>query len=297
MFSYRIAVLSDVHASLTALDAVLRALDAFAPLDAILVAGDLTYGPSQSATVARLREYNVNAVRGNGDVDLLNFVDGKMPAYMESLDQFALIRWSRANTTVETLDYLRQLPEQLVFSLPGADSIRMVHGSTQDVNESLSPEKNPDALDREMSTIKEPVLVFGHTHQPLKKITNGKLALNPGAVSMAIGIPMTAYFAILEWSENTAFWQAKHCHIPYPPESYKQEFVTSGLLDVVPLGPLLLATSETGKSLGVDFMRYVLTMKKRAGCGDLPYIPDEIWSQAQKTFILERNHGSRDGEL
>jgi putative phosphoesterase len=284
MTSYRLAVLSDIHANLTALDTVLSVLDRFAPLDAILVAGDFTYGPSQPETLARLVERRVIAVRGNGDVDLLNFADGKSPAYMQTLQQFTLIRWALANTTPDALDFLRKLPEQQVITFPGADPIRLVHGSPRDVNENLNPDENPALLNQVLATLSEPVLVFGHSHQPLKKEWGGRLALNPGAVSMAIGRPATAYFAILEWPDQGTGWQAELHSVPYDLESHRKEFVKSGLLAIGPLGPLLFATSQTGNNVGVDYMHYAFALAKEAGYGELPYVPDDIWEQAAKNY-------------
>jgi putative phosphoesterase len=281
---YRLAVLSDIHASITALDAVLGALETFLPLDAILIAGDFTYGPSQPATLARLSERQVIAVRGNGDLDLLNFAGGKSPAYMQTLKQFSLIRWSLANTTPEALDFLQNLPEQRVIALPGAAPIRLVHGSPRDINETLSTEKNPGRLEHVLTDVPEPVLVFGHTHQALIYLRNRKLALNPGAVSMALGKPATAHFAILKWSEMADRWQAHLSHVSYDANALQQEFADSGLLHIGPLGRLLLATSLTGKSAGVDFMRNAFNLSAAAGYGGLPYIPDEFWERADEMF-------------
>jgi predicted phosphodiesterase len=148
------------------LEAVLKALDQFDPLNAILVAGDFTYGPSQPATLARLQERQLIAICGNGDVDLLNFADGKLPDYMQTLKQFSLIRWSLAKTTPGVLTFLRELPEQRVIKLPGADSIRLVHGSPEGFKENISSDENPALENKVLAEISEPVIVFGHTHQP-----------------------------------------------------------------------------------------------------------------------------------
>jgi len=284
MVAYRIAVLSDIHASLTALDVVLGAVEQFAPLDAILVAGDFTYGPNQPATITRMRESRVIAIRGNADIDLLNFADGKSPDFMYTLKQFSLIRWSLDNTTSESLDFLRDLPEQRVVTLPGVDPIRLVHGSPRDINESLDAEKHPTLLGEVLKALSEPILVFGHTHRPLIKTQDGRLALNPGAVSMAVGMPATAYFAILEWPVSADHWQAHLHHVSYNPQELMNEFADSSLLDISPLGQLILATSLTGKNVGLKYMQYALTLAKASGCGDLPYIPDALWEEAAKTY-------------
>ncbi len=285
MVRYRIALLSDIHATMTALDAVLRAIEQFAPLDAVVIAGDFTYGPGQPATLARLANYPVIAVCGNGDVELLDYADGKSPAYKNWLKQFSLIRWSLKNTDHDSLSYLRSLPEQRVIEMPGAASIRLVHGSPRRINEFLDPEKVPHLLEEVMNDLAEPVLVFGHTHRPLVQRRKKRLAVNPGAVSMAIGRPATAYYAILDWQEFNQCWEVHHFTAPYDADAVKKEFAESGLLDIPPLGPLLLDTCLTGKSVGVSYMRYAMKLAKEAGYRDLPYIPDDIWEQAAKTYF------------
>ena len=61
----RIAVLSDIHGNLPALEAVLAALQ---PYDAIWQLGDIVgYGPQPDEVVARLAEENATGVRGNHD--------------------------------------------------------------------------------------------------------------------------------------------------------------------------------------------------------------------------------------
>lgn len=284
MPAYRVAVLSDIHACLTPLNTVLDAVEQFSPLDAVLVAGDFTYGPNQPATITRLCERGVLAVRGNGDVDLLNFADGKSPVYQQTARQFSLIRWSCANTTVDSLNFLRSLPEQRTLILPGADPIRLVHGSPRDVSEFLDPERVPGRLDEVLRTLPEAVLVFGHTHKALLHTQNGRLAVNPGAVSMAIGLPATAYFAILEWSDALNRWQAQLYHVPYDPDLLIKEFSDSGLLDVSPLGPLLLDSALTGKNAASQYMQRVIELAKASGCGESPYIPDAVWEHAAKMF-------------
>jgi len=227
----------------------------------------------------------VIAIPGNGDVDLLNFAGGGSPDYLHTLKQFSLIRWALANTNSETLDFLRDLPQQRVVTLPGASPIRLVHGSPRDIYESLDVEEHPGMLDEVLESLSEPVLVFGHTHRPVIKNQNGRLAINPGAVSMAIGIPAAAYFAILEWPASADHWSAHLHHVCYNPEALMKEFEDSGLLDINPLGRVLLATSLTGMNAGGGFMQHALGLAKASGCGGLPYIPDDLWEQAAKTYI------------
>jgi hypothetical protein len=101
---------------------------------------------------------------------------------------------------------------------------------------------------------------------------------------MAVGFPATAYFAILEWSDLTTCWQADLHHVSYDPEALRKEVVNSGLLEISPLGQLLMDTSLTGKNVGANFMRYAFALAKEACYAELPYVPDDVWDQAAATY-------------
>lgn len=100
---------------------------------------------------------------------------------------------------------------------------------------------------------------------------------------MAVGQPTTAHFSILEWSDSSQHWKAHLHQTPYESSKLIREFSESGLLDVHPFGRLLLDAALTGKDVAGPYMLRIKEMANASGCGDLPYIPDAIWEQAQKT--------------
>ena len=72
----RLAVLSDIHSNLAALDAVLADLDALPPVDELWVCGDIVgYGPQPNEVIERLRERGARAVMGNHDGAAIGLVD------------------------------------------------------------------------------------------------------------------------------------------------------------------------------------------------------------------------------
>lgn len=114
----RVALLSDIHSNLEALDAVLAALP---PVDRILVLGDIVgYGPDPNGVITRLRASGARAVRGNHDQAMLA---------PETLDWFnphaaAAARWTRSVLTQQSLRFLAGLP-----SHGRVGRHRAVHGS------------------------------------------------------------------------------------------------------------------------------------------------------------------------
>ena len=152
----KIAVLSDVHANLAALQAVLADIDAVAPDAAIWHTGDVVgYNAEPNEVVALLRERGAAGVMGNHDAAVL----GELPVDWFNAAAAAAVRWTATHLTPENATWLHALPK---ISEMGAATL--VHGSPREplgeyVFDAESARENLLAL----ST---PVLFHGHTHVP-----------------------------------------------------------------------------------------------------------------------------------
>ncbi len=103
----RIAIVSDVHANLVALEAVLRHAEAPGPIDGVWCLGDTVgYGPQPSECVARLREAAV-AVAGNHD----RAATGMMGVEEFNADAATAALWTRDRLSDDATAYLDSLPE------------------------------------------------------------------------------------------------------------------------------------------------------------------------------------------
>src|SRR5688500_3532760 len=117
----RIAVLSDIHANLPALDAVLA--DAGA-VDAIWHLGDVVgYGPDPDGVVERLRSIGAEGVRGNHDAAACggSEIDWFNPEARRAME------WTRAAIAPATVDWLTALPERRTV-----EGVDLVHGSPRE---------------------------------------------------------------------------------------------------------------------------------------------------------------------
>jgi len=114
----RIAVLSDIHANLPALEAVLAALG---PVDAVWHLGDVVgYGPHPDEVVARLRELGAVGVRGNHDAATQ---DLGMAEWFNA-DARRAIEWTAGRISPETRAWLAGLPERAELG-----EMTLVHGA------------------------------------------------------------------------------------------------------------------------------------------------------------------------
>jgi putative phosphoesterase len=287
----RLAVMSDVHGNLPALEAVLEDLQQY-ELDGVIVAGDFVGGPHPVETTRLLLALDGWMIRGNSDSRLVAHAAGSAPAAEYVCLQFALARWANAHVDRETLDFLRSLPEQRVVNIPGAPAIRVVHGSPRDPSESIFPDRDLSTLDLALSQVGESVLICGHTHIPWSLERNGRLALNPGAVAGPLNGEVGAQYALLTWQEDR--WQVEHRTVPYALERIRADFCKSGLLEEGgALARAFLLSIETGENVADDFLAYAYGLTTEGELGENHFVPDDVWEQAAVTFDWDsyEDHG------
>jgi predicted phosphodiesterase len=153
----RYLILSDIHANLEALDAVLAAAEG--QWDQALFLGDLVgYGAEPNAVIDRLRALNpVAVIRGNHDKASCGLDDG------ENFNQVARFAaaWTMQQLTPANRQYIRDLP--LGPSIID-DRVEICHGAPFDEDHYIF-----DAVDaqRAFATARRPVCIFGHTHLPV----------------------------------------------------------------------------------------------------------------------------------
>jgi putative phosphoesterase len=283
----RLAVLSDIHGNLPALEAVLADVQQ-AGVDGVILAGDYTGGPRPAETIRLLRSLEGWAIRGNGDTSLVRYRRGDAPAAWYSHHQFAIIRWAHERLDGETHAFLASLPEQRTVEVDGAAPILVVHGSLRSDKEGLLPDHKPEAIDLALSSIDEPVLVCGHTHRPWQWEWNGRLALSPGAVCGPLDGYIGAQYALLAW--NGRRWEVEHKALPYDLARLRADFVESGLLDGGgALARALLLCLVTGQNVWSEFLTYARDLAAQAGLGSDGIVPDPIWERAEVSFDWERS--------
>ncbi len=159
----RIAVLSDIHANRTALEAVLA--DAGA-VDGVWQLGDIVgYGPEPDAVVERLREVGAIGVRGNHDAAAC----GGSEIEWFNPEARRAMEWTRAAISSATVAWLSALPERRT---EGAGDL--VHGSHR---EPLWEYVTSRAIARASLDLLETgtrIGLHGHTHMPVAFVEDGE---------------------------------------------------------------------------------------------------------------------------
>jgi predicted phosphodiesterase len=188
----RVAVLNDIHGNLPALDAVLAAVDR-ARVDAIVVGGDLAWGPMPSETLDRLVALDDRAsfVMGNADRDVVEAFDGTASEH-DPVSSYCAGRISRAQR-----DFLAGLAPTVVLDVDGLGETLFCHGSPSSDTERITT-ATPDArLRRILEGVGESVVVCGHTHRQFDRRIDTWRVVNAGAVGLPYEGRAAAFWAVL----------------------------------------------------------------------------------------------------
>ena len=178
----KIAVISDIHSNIYALDSVLADIET-KDVDMIVCTGDLVgYGTRPNEVIQTLKKNKILTIMGNYDdaIGNLKIVCGcDYPDPKDAEKAGLSMHFTGQTTKVENKEYLRNLPKELIFNFD-KKTIRFVHGSTRLINEYLK--ENSKEADEVMSELVEDILVCGHTHIPYAKYYGEKLLVNAGSV-------------------------------------------------------------------------------------------------------------------
>lgn len=188
----RYALISDIHANLPALRAVLEDIERRG-VDAIYHLGDLTgYAPWPNETVALLRERGIHGVAGNYDstvaTDYRHCGCKSENPRQEELSHLSY-GWTRSHVSAETKRYLASLPFRIDIRPLGGHlsgpTLRLVHGS-QTLNTVYVTEDRADSFLEKMAAglgaSAGDVICFGHTHIPWHRVVSGMHFVNTGSV-------------------------------------------------------------------------------------------------------------------
>lgn len=225
----KIAVISDIHSNIAALEAVWKDIQE-RKVDAVLCCGDLVgYAPFPNEVIGFIREKQIPCVMGNYD-DAIGYArlicgcDFK-DARAQELGERS-IAWTRQHVTEENKEFLRNLPRKIQFN-NGSCRIKIVHGSPRRLNEYLHDDTSDEYLQELLDESQADVLICGHTHIPYhKKPAAGKHVINAGSVGKPKHGDPQAVYALVEIGKEV---KVEFRKVPYDFESVAGAIEASGL--------------------------------------------------------------------
>lgn len=205
----RILVISDIHANLTALDAVLSDAGEF---DAAWCLGDLVgYGPDPNECVTKVRTLpNLRCIIGNHDAAALDQIDTKT----FNLEARQALEWTQKTLTESSILFLNSLQQKIEIN-----NVTLTHGSPRHPVWEYLMDSQTAALN--FDYFSTPYCFVGHTHLPVvytrkekklvvyKPTPNNKITLsprtiiNPGSVGQPRDHDPRAAYVIYDPEENT----------------------------------------------------------------------------------------------
>ena len=214
----RIAVLSDIHGNLPALEAVLEALE---PFEAVWQLGDaIGYGPDPEGVGRRLRQIGARGVCGNHEAAVL----GRIDTSWFNEDARVAVEWTAEQLSPDARAWLAALPTTHV-----EPPFTLVHGSPRDpIWEYVTSTRSARAA---LDVLTTPYCLLGHTHDPLVfREVDGQLEtlvpadgsvlhldgrralINPGSVGQPRDGDPRASAMLLDTDAATATWH----RVSYP---------------------------------------------------------------------------------
>ncbi|MFB9238525.1 metallophosphoesterase family protein [Plantactinospora siamensis] len=187
-----VAVLSDIHGSLPALEAVLAEPDV-AAADAIVLTGDIASGPQPVEVLDLLVGLGERAhwVNGNGERELVEARAGREPEYPES-------RWAATQLRADQVALLAALPPTVTLPVRGLGPVLFCHATPRDDEEMVLVDSRLERWTEVLAGVPDEVrtVVCGHTHMPFVRLVDRRLIVNPGSIGMPYG-PAGAPWALL----------------------------------------------------------------------------------------------------
>ena len=233
----RIAVISDIHANLHALEAVLAAIDADR-VDQIWCLGDLVgYGPRPNECVALVRERASLCLAGNHDLAVL----GRLELEFFADEAGAAAAWTRTVLGADAATYLGSLEPSA-----SVEGVTLAHGSPRDpIWEYVLTHAAADAA---FAVSREPLILVGHSHVALAlasagsgvaggkappgteiELAVGRHLLNPGSVGQPRDGDARAAWLVID----TATHGARFRRTTYPVELTQAEMREANLPQVL----------------------------------------------------------------
>jgi putative phosphoesterase len=256
----RIALFSDVHANLPALEALFKSIDQQKP-DALYCLGDLVgYNVWPNEVINEIRRRGIPTIKGNYD-EGIGLMSGECGcAYKTDKDKdmgARSISFTNSIVKDEERRYLRTLPAHIrvEFRLNSDQlNLLLVHGSPRKINEYLFEDRDEKSLLRIMEGADADIMCFGHTHKPWHRV----LPTEPG--------------------ENARYRHAINIGSVGKPKDGDPR----GCYAILTINPDSSLTNRD--TVQVEFIRFDYDLEKAAGAVEASPLPNEYADMLRKGY-------------
>ena len=249
-----VALLSDIHGNLPALEAVAQDIRSHSP-DAVFVLGDMINGcPWSDRVLDRLLEYGWPMLLGNHDDAVLQLDTPRMEPRYADRERYATLWWTREQLSPRHSTLLAALPTEMRPRFDGVAPLRLVHGIPGNFFVGLRPDSPEGWAARQLESVSETTLAGGHTHVPMIRQVRRWLVINTGSVAACYDGDPRASYALLHG--DALSWHVDIRRVAYDLDALDVGYHETGLL-------------VEGGVMAEMFRRSVMT--------GLPWVSDFTW--------------------
>lgn len=193
----RVAVVTDIHGNVPALQAVLDDIRRRGPFDRLIGGGDYCLsGPEPSAALDLIAEHADILLKGNTDRDIVD--EGVHDPDLGNKKRTA-ISWTRDQLGDVRLSTLDALPFQERVEPPGG-ALHVVHANPRDLDRHIFPDMDDKVVLDLIGDLEADLLVFGHLHIPFRRNVGGMRLFNVASCGLPRDGDRRAVWGAFAWS-------------------------------------------------------------------------------------------------
>ncbi len=198
----KIAIISDIHGNLSALNAVLQDIEK-QEIDNYFFLGDLVMnGPSPREVYEIIDQLEPEVwIKGNTDEWLELFDDDTEEDSPKKALMLARNRYAKERLTADQIERLVRVQDQSVV-IVNDKKILCVHGSPDSIEEAIGIMRPLSYFDELMANNTFDLLLCGHTHLPFIGFYKGKKIMNPGGIGFSLDEDSRASYGVLTIGNN-----------------------------------------------------------------------------------------------
>lgn len=220
----RIAIISDIHGNLIAFDAVLQDLKGQAPVDHLVIAGDLCLnGPCPRQVIERVQALHCPVIQGNTDAEILTQAPDKGEKKRNTAG------WTREQIGQPGIHYLASLPFSHTITTPGDNTLLIVHANPLNLEDAIFPNASDDELEGWLGELDAGIdaLAFGHLHIAYTRQWRDLLLFDVGSCGVPRDEDHRASYGILTWNDRG--WEAEIHRVTYNVETVIRQIRDCGM--------------------------------------------------------------------
>lgn len=201
----KIAVLSDIHGNLDALQSVLTDIKN-QEISRIFICGDLAVaGPEPVETIDYIvdltKRYNITIIQGNTDEMVLKSTGSPDDKYTPPNKIMAeAVKYAQKILRADQKEFLMELPATYSERI-GNLNVLLVHGSPRNNSEDILPDMDPEKVREMIKSTNEDIIFCGHTHLPVIYHIGKQTVVNVGSVGRPFTEKPKACYAVLDYPD------------------------------------------------------------------------------------------------